>query len=305
LRLEEEPTEPVRRDPGTMGTVCVEIAVRDDRRLLDALASLDRQQRRPDRVLVAASPATPPELLDEARQRFPALPLAFRRYPGGVVDARAASLADLAETVTAFLDADERAPPEWLGRLVAPIDSGTADFAGGPTRPLRPPEGSIERYSVLLEASIYADLVPRRVTYLPLQNTAWRTSSLRQLGFDARIPFAEDHDLETRAARVGLVGTFVPDAWVFHDKGAERSFPRWARKRYRYLVAMAMSLMKNGELGRRLSERRRPVAHPLRFLEAAMKPLAFVHAGFRWRRVSTPVERAAGRNDSSRTPNAR
>jgi GT2 family glycosyltransferase len=207
--------------------------------------------------------------------------------------------------VTAFLDADERAPPGWLGRLVAPIESGAADFAGGPTRPLRPPEGSIERYSVMLEASIYADLVPRQVSYLPLQNTAWRTSSLRQLGFDARIPFAEDHDLETRAARAGLVGTFVPDAWVFHDKGTERSFPRWAHKRYRYLVAMAMSLLKNGELGRRLSERRRSVAHPLRYLEAAMKPFAFVHAEFRWRRVSTPAERAAGRNPPSRTPNAR
>ncbi|MGP8158147.1 MAG: glycosyltransferase [Thermoplasmata archaeon] len=288
-----------------MGTVCVEIAVRDDPRLLDALASLDRQERRPDRVLVAASPATPPKLLEEARQRFPSLPVTFRQYAGGVVNARAASLADLAEEVTAFLDADERAPPEWLGRLVAPIENGMADFAGGPTRPVRPPEGSIERYSVLLEASIYAELVPRQVSYLPLQNTAWRTSSLRQLGFDARIPFAEDHDLETRAARAGLVGTFVPDAWVYHDKGAEGSFPRWARKRYRYHVAMAMSLLKNGELGRRLSERRRPVAHPLRFLDAAMKPLAFVYAEFRWRRVSTPAERSARRNPPSRTPNAR
>jgi glycosyltransferase involved in cell wall biosynthesis len=288
-----------------MGTVGVEIAVRDDPRLLEALASLDRQERRPDRVLVAASPATPPKLLDEARQRFSALPITFRQYAGGVVDARAASLADLTETLTAFLDADERAPPGWLGRLVAPIEGGTADFAGGPTRPVRPPEGSIERYLVLLEASIYADLVPRRVTYLPLQNTAWRTSSLRQLGFDARIPFAEDHDLETRAARAGLVGAFVPEAWVFHDKSAEGSLPHWARKRYRYHVAMAMSLLKNGELGRRLSERRQPVAHPLRYLDAAMKPFAVVDAEFRWRRVSTPAERSAGRNPPSGTPNAR
>ena len=288
-----------------MGTVCVEIAVRDDRRLLEALASLDRQERRPDRVLVAASPATPTELLEEVHKRFPALPVAVRRYPGGVVEARAASLADLAESVTAFLDADERAPPEWLGRLVAPIESGTADFSGGPTRPLRPPEGSIERYMVLLEASIYADLVPRQVSYLPLQNTAWKTSSLRQLGFDARIPYAEDHDLESRAAHAGLVGTFVPDAWVYHDKGTEGSFPRWARKRYRYLVAMAMSFMKNGQLGDRLSERRRPVAHPLRFIEAAMKPIAVVHAGLRWRRISTPAERAAGRNDRSKATDAR
>lgn len=287
-----------------MGTVSVEVAVRDDRRLLDALASLDQQERRPDQVLVAGSLASPPELLREAEARFPRLPLVVHRFPGGVVDARARSLTDLTGSVTAFLDSDERAPPEWLGRLVAPIESGSASFSGGPTRPLRSPQGSIERYSVLLEESIYADLVPRQVTYLPLQNTAWKTDALRQLGFDARIPFAEDHDLETRAARAGFVGAFVPDAWVYHDKGGETSLLRWARKRYRYLVAMAMSLWKNGELRDRLSERRRPVAHPLRLLEAMMKPFALVQAWIRWQRVSTPAERGRTRTAPPRTPGA-
>jgi GT2 family glycosyltransferase len=278
-----------------MGTICVEVAVRDDPRLLDALGSLDRQQRRPDRVLVAAAPTTPDSLLSSARERFPSLPLDIRRFPGGVVDARAASLALLTEGVTVFLDSDEQAPPEWLGRLVEPVELGTADFTGGPTRPLRPPDSSIERYSVLLEAAIYSDLVPRRVTYLPLQNTAWRTERLRELGFDPRIPFAEDHDLETRAAQAGRVGAFLPDAWVYHDGGSERSFLRWARKRYRYLVAMAMSLMKNGGLSERLSEPRRPVRHPLRYVEASMKPLALLHAWVRWRRVASPGERKASR----------
>jgi len=270
----------------TVETVCVEVAVRDDPGLLDALDSLDRQQRRPERVLVAASPATPQALVDEAQRRFPHLPLVFRRYSGGVVDARAASLGEIRESVTAFLDSDERAPPEWLARLVAPLETGPFVFSGGPTKPTRPPQGSIERYMVLLEASIYAELVPRRVSYLPLQNTAWRTERLRELGFDRRIPFAEDHDVEVRAARAGGVGTFVPDAWVYHDKSAESSLPRWARKRYRYNVALAMSMIKNGELRGRLSERRTPVAHPLRYLEAVMKPVALLDAQLRWRRVA-------------------
>ena len=285
-----------------MGTVCVEVAVRDDPRLLNALASLGRQQRRPDRVLVAASVATPDALIGAARERFPNLPLDIRRFPGGVVDARSASLADLAETVTAFLDSDEQAPPEWLARLVEPIEGGAADFAGGPTRPLRPPEGSIERYSVLLEAAIYSDLVPRTVSYLPLQNTAWRTEVLRQLGFDPRIPYAEDHDLETRAAHAGRVGVFLPDAFVYHDGGAETSFLRWGRKRYRYLVAMAMSLMKNGELAGRLSESRRPVRHPLRYVEATMKPLALLHAWARWHRVASTAERRASERARAAPP---
>jgi GT2 family glycosyltransferase len=271
-----------------MGSVCVEIAVRDDRRLPEAVASLASQTRRPDRVLVAAATSTPDELLAAARDRAAGIPVDVARFPGGVVDARAGSVAMIREETTAFLDSDERASPDWLRRLVAPIEEGRATFTAGPTRPSRPPESSYERYSDLLEASIYEDLVPRRVTYVPLQNSAWRSADLRSLGFDPRIPFAEDHDLEVRAVRAGGQGLFVPEAWVFHDKSDEASFVRWARKRYRYLVAMAMSLLKNGELTDRLGERRRPVRHPLRYVEAMMKPFALVHASVRWRRVRGP-----------------
>ncbi|MGA9839123.1 MAG: glycosyltransferase [Thermoplasmata archaeon] len=270
-----------------MGSVCVEVAVLTDRRLLDALDSLRTQSRLPDRVLIAASTRTPDALLDEARRHAGSLPLEVARFDGGVVDARAGALPLLREELTAFLDSDERAPPEWLARLVAPIESGTADFSGGPTRPARAPETSIERYYDLLERSIYENLVPRSITYIPLQNTAWKTPILRSLGFDPRIPFAEDHDLETRAARAGARGTFVPEAFVYHDKSDETSLLRWARKRYRYLVAMAMSLLKNGALRGRLEERRPPVRHPLRYVEALMKPVALLHASIRWRRLRT------------------
>ncbi len=274
-----------------MGTVCVEIAVRDDRRLLDALDSLGAQTRPPDRVLVAASTESPEALLEDARRRLSRIPVEVARFAGGVVDARAGALPRIREDTTVFLDSDERAPPEWLARIVGPVESGAATFVGGPTRPGRPPSSATERYSVLLEESIYRDLVPHRIAYVPLQNTAWRTSELRALGFDPRIPFAEDHDLETRAARSGARGLFLPDAFVYHDLSGEASLYRWARKRYRYLVAMAMSLLKNGELRGRLDERRRPVRHPLRYVEAAMKPVALVDAAIRWRRVRERVGR--------------
>jgi hypothetical protein len=48
---------------------------------------------------------------------------------------------------------------------------------------------------------------------------------------------------------------------------------------------MAMSMLKNHELAERLGERRRPVRHPLRYVEALMKPVALVHAWVRWSRV--------------------
>lgn len=280
-----------------MGSVCVEVAVGDDPRLLDALDSLARQHRRPDRVLVAASDSTPAPLLAEAERRGSGLPLSIERFPGGLVRARAASIATVREEFTAFLDSDERAPPEWLDRLLGPLERpGGPAFSGGPTRPGRPPENAIERYAVRLEESIYANLVPSSVAYLPLQNTAWRTTELQRLGFDPRIPYAEDHDLESRALAAGLTGEFVAEAWVVHDKSSETSYGRWARKRYRYLVAMAMSLLKNGRLRSRLGERRPPVDHPLRYVEALMKPVALVDGYVRWHRRRGPAPgRASGR----------
>lgn len=268
-----------------MGTVCVELAVLDDPRLLDALASLERQGRRPDQVLIAGSPASPPALLAEAVRRFSGLPIRVERFPGRAVDARQGSLSVIAAETTVFLDTDEVAPPEWLARVVAPIEAGRADFSGGPTRPLRPPRGAIERYVALLEASIYEDLVGRSVTYLPLQNTAWRTSVLRAVRFDPSIPGAEDYDLEVRAVHAGFRGEYVPDAWVYHDKSDETDLFRFLSRRYRlYHVPMAMSLVKNGELTGRLAERRRPVRHPLRYLDALLKPPALATALYRERR---------------------
>ncbi|MCI4373399.1 MAG: glycosyltransferase family 2 protein [Thermoplasmata archaeon] len=274
-----------------MGTVCVEIAVRDDPHLEAALRSLSSQTRKPDRILLAASTDSPPDFLRAAQHAAPGIVVQVARFRGGVVSARAGAQLLIREEFTAFLDSDEIAPPDWLGLLIAPLEGGMADFSGGPTKSARPPVTSVERYMELLERSIYGDLVPAQVTYLPLQNTAWRTEPLARLGFDPRIPFAEDHDVETRAVRAGLRGVFVPEAWTWHDPGPSVGLGRWARKRYRYLVAMAMSLLKNEELGRRLGERRAPVRHPLRFLEGAMKPVALVDARLRWNRAkrSDPV----------------
>ncbi len=268
-----------------MTTVGVEVAVGNDPRLPAAIASLEQQVRRPDLVLIVADPATSEALVASAIAAAPSLVVRTVRFAGGVVAARAAALDRLSTDVTAFLDSDEVAPPEWLDRLVGPIEAGAASFSGGPTRPLRVPTHPIERYYALLEASIYEGLVPTSPAYLPLQNSAWRTPDLRRLGFDPRIPFAEDHDLETRALNAGLRGLYVPEAWVYHDKTAETSYVRWARKRYRYLVAMAMSLLKNDALRGRLAERRTRVRHPLAYVEATMKPFALVQASVRWRRL--------------------
>ena len=267
------------------GAVCVEIAVKDDPRLLAAIDSLAAQRRRPDRVLIAGSPLTPDGLASAATSRQPSLRVELVRLPGGPVDARVEAMAHLSEPTTVFLDSDQVAPPEWLERLVAPIEEGTAAFTGGPTRPLRAAANPIQTYMELLERSLYEDIVRQSIGYLPLGNSAWRTDVLKQFGFDARVT-AEDHDLESRVLAAGHKGVFVPEAWVYHDKSDETSYLRWARKRYAWLVQMAVSLMKNGKLSDRWREHRRPVRHPLYYVEALMKPVALVHARLRWSRAS-------------------
>ncbi len=284
--------------PGARLGICVEIAVKDDPRLLAALDSLAAQHRPPDRVLIAASPLIPDELAETAVRRHPSLQVELVRLPGGPVDARVEAMPYLHEPTTAFLDSDEVAPPEWLERIVAPLERGEVAFAGGPTRPLRPAENSIQRYMEMLEESIYQDLVPRNIAYLPLGNTAWDTRVLKEFGFDARVT-AEDHDLETRVLAAGHRGVFLPEAWVFHDKSYETSYLRWARKRYVWLFQMAVSLMKNDRLSQRWHEHRKPVRHPLYYVEALMKPVAFVHARLRWSRVSAAPSTPQGPGPSS------
>ena len=282
-----EPTSPLARplSPLGRGAVVVEIAVKDDPRLLAAIDSLAAQRRPPDRVLIAGSPLTPEALASAALTRQPSLRVELARLSGGPVDARVKAMDLLTEPTTVFLDSDEVAPPEWLETVVAPIESGQAAYAGGPTRPLRPPTHPIQRYMEMIEASIYDDLVPSNVAYLPLGNTAWRTSVLKEFRFDPRVT-AEDHDLETRVVRAGYRGLYLPEAWVYHDKSLETSYVRWARKRYVWLFQMAVSLMKNEGISGRLREHRRPIPHPLWWVEQLMKPIALVHARVHWSDVS-------------------
>ncbi len=263
------------------GAVVVEIAVRDDPRLLAALDSLAAQTRPPDRVLIAGSPETPEALAKEATSRHPSLHVELLRLSGGPVDARVKAMGSLREPTTVILDSDEVAPPDWLERIVEPIEAGRAAYCGGPTRPLRPPSHPIQRYMELIEESIYDDLVPSNIGYLPLGNSAWNTQVLQEFGFDARVT-AEDHDLEARVLGAGYPAVYLPEAWVYHDKSLETSYVRWARKRYVWLFQMGVSLLKNGQLGSRLHEHRRRIPHPLWYVEQAMKPLALVHARLHW-----------------------
>jgi GT2 family glycosyltransferase len=260
---------------------------RDDPRVARTLESLLAQSRPPDDILVADGDSGPPALerLMELARRHPVIRV--ERHPGRVADTRAGGLLSVHGDAVAFLDADEVAPPHWLATLVAPLESGEADFAGGPTRPLGPPRSRTEAHLNAFDAWFYAAVVPRDIAALPMGNSVWSAAVFRKIGsFDRRLSMGgEDYDLNLRALAAGFRGRFVPEAWVYHDQSHVDRWSMWMRRKHRYNVGAALAYLKNGVLGRRAARSARVTLgfpHPYEWPNLISKPLALVQAWFLW-----------------------
>ncbi len=267
-----------------MTHVTVLITLLNDKRVGRTLDSLLLQTRRPDAVLVADGGSTE-ENLAPARAFAAAHPwVRVEPHPGSVAGTRNSALAGLRGTdVVVFLDSDQVAPPGWLAALVAPIEAGRADFSGGPTRPLGPPSGPGEAYLNDFEAWFYPHVVAHDLTKLPMGNSAWRLSVLREVGgFDPRLSWGgEDYDVNLRVAKAGHRGEYVPDAWVHHDQGGRNDLRRLLRRKYRYNVGATLAYMKNGVLREKMrSAARNTVAfkHPYERWNLVIQPLALLRA---------------------------
>lgn len=265
-------------------SVCVEIVVLNDDRIVNTINSLLKQRKKPDRILVADG-GSKEDFLESVRTSFSDPIIEIVVLPGLPVETREKSLEMLKEEITVFLDSDQSAPENWLEDLLEPFSelNQSLVYTGGPTKPYREANSAMERYINLTEEHIYSDDLSKSLTYIPLGNTAWKTDILKNLGFDRRLKFeAEDNDLETRAYKAGFHGKFVKEAWVWHDKTSESSFFRGMRKRYRYLVGAATVFIKNKTLSNRSKERRSFVRHPFAIVEMMLKPVALLHAYVRW-----------------------
>ncbi len=270
--------------------VTVLITLLNDQRVLATLRSLVDQQPSLAEVLVADG-GSRPRLLEEVRASLASLGLPGRvvGLPGSVARTRNRALPLVEGEIVAFIDADEAAPLGWLPTLTSPILRGDADFTGGPTKPHGEPRSSYERYLNAFDAWLYAAMVARDITFLPMGNSAWRTSLLRAIGgVDERLHLGgEDYDVTLRAVAAGYRGLYVPEAWVYHDQSHLDSLGKLIRRRYRYSVGAVMAYRKN----RVLRSKSLPAAisfsdfrHPLEYLDILIKPLALVHGTIAWSR---------------------
>ncbi|HWG89446.1 MAG TPA: glycosyltransferase [Candidatus Thermoplasmatota archaeon] len=230
----------------------------NDKRVLRTLESLGQQTRRLDRILVAdgGSRDGTLEAVREFAAKHPDLPVDVRVYPGSVAETRNQALADMpAETgIVVFLDADQIAPDFWLEKLVAPIEAGSAEFTGGPTRPWAPPKNQVEHYINEFEAWFYPNVVAHDITALPMGNSAWRRDLFQKIGnFDQTLVWGgEDYDINLRAVQAGQRGRYVPDAWVYHDQSHLDTRRKVLRRKYRYAVGATVAYLKNGTLLRKV-----------------------------------------------------
>lgn len=219
----------------------------EDERIETTLESLDAQEHAPDRVLIADGSVDEGfrAWLDQAAETHQAD--IVHEDHASVAGARNLALKAADEDVLVFLDTDQRAPPQWLATLIAPIEAGEADWTGGPTKP----EASLEIMTIK-EQRLYA-AASRDPTRIPMGNSAWHRRIFDEVGgFDERLDRGgEDWDLALRAEAAGFRGRLVDEAWVHHDLTALDSHTKLAKKQFRYNVGGAMAYLKNDRISDR------------------------------------------------------
>ena len=203
-------------------TVSVVVTVLNDRRVTRTLQSLQGQTRPPLEVLVADGGSTDGtfESVQEWAHRDPRIrPL---RVPGTIAQSRNGALEVARGEIIAFLDADEVAPPSWLGELLTPFTVPSVGFAGGPAPGMA---GTVQtlgaRYYDGYLRRFYETVAREQPHALPMGNSAWRRRVFQEVGkldttLDPRAS-SEDQDFALRALQAGWQGRYVPGAAVWHD----------------------------------------------------------------------------------------
>jgi GT2 family glycosyltransferase len=132
--------------------------------------------------------------------------------------------------IIVFTDAACRPRPDWLERLVAPLQADESVTAGGHRG------GSGEKhYEISVDQAEAGE-----VTYLreaPTLNFAFRREVFDTVGdFDESFAYGSDVDFTWRVADLGYRIRYVPDAVIEHDYGTAR---RQRRRSYVYGKARA------------------------------------------------------------------
>ncbi len=206
----------------TPGWVTVVVTVLNDPRVARTIESLLVQERAPEEILIDDGGGTGEvrRITETFHARDPRV--VHLDAPGNIPESRNTALRAARGEFIAFLDADEVAPPGWLGRLLAPFTDPAVGFVGGPTPALPGSARSMgARYYDGYLRRFYDTVARVQPHALPMGNSAWRAEVFRRVGLlDTtlyRRAASEDQEIAVRALEAGWTGVYAPDAWVHHD----------------------------------------------------------------------------------------
>jgi cellulose synthase/poly-beta-1,6-N-acetylglucosamine synthase-like glycosyltransferase len=204
------------------GTVSVVVTVLKDPRVRRTLESLLAQRRRPEEILVDDGGGT--DVVARITAELAAKDPIVRHLaaPGNIPESRNAALRVARGEFVAFLDADEVAPPGWLGEMLRPFEDPKVGFTGGPTPAMAGTTRSIgARFYDGYLRRFYDRVARTHAHALPMGNSVWRAAVFRQVGLLDTTLFrraaSEDQEIALRAMAAGWKGILVDGGAVDHD----------------------------------------------------------------------------------------
>jgi cellulose synthase/poly-beta-1,6-N-acetylglucosamine synthase-like glycosyltransferase len=214
--------------PNTISLVCT---VRDEADNIAALLdSMLAQRRMPDEIVVndCNSRDTTPAIVE--RYIAAGHPLRLVRGGHNIPSGRNNAIRHACGPLIACTDAGLTLDPDWLERIVAPLERGEADVVGGFFQPA--PRSLFE---LVLGATNYREveeIVPER--FLPFgQSVAFRKEAWAQVGgYPEWASHCEDILFDMALKEAGCRFAFVPDALVHFRPRS--SLPAFARQYFLY-----------------------------------------------------------------------
>lgn len=160
----------------------------------------------------------------------------------GIPIARNAALRQVGgDDFVGFLDDDEWAPPDWLGKMISALQRSGGDIAWGPVKSVYPAEVQ----SLLVRCGLFdkdklqshlADLERVRVAASDNVIMRWAPLAQRGLRFDEEMRFTGGSDLRffSEAAKHGLRIHWAKHAWVHEEiPRARLNWPWLIKRQYR------------------------------------------------------------------------
>ena len=205
----------------------------------------------------------------------------FYNLPGNIAETRYQVQFKILGDIAVFIDTDEIPREDWLDKLIKPIVENNCDFTFGSTTPLHLPDSRYSKYLSKYDKFLYENILPVDILKGAMGNSAWRTSLIKDIGFDPCLGIGgEDYDLVIRAVKSGYQGCYRQDAVLYHDQNGIRSLRKFLKKVfYNYMVGASLAYRKNSMLFKRTGK---SLVHNVKFKDPfeilifILKPFALI-----------------------------